>query len=619
MSFLTNIPVGARSMNGLLSFTDGINTYEDGGIQFGDGTTISSMGDIVGLSANNQLTGLNNFSADTTFSTLSSSGDSSFNSLNVITNETVGGSLTVGGISSVNQLKLNDTMLYIHTETDANHSLVYNAGVDGPILSGWRGGMLKSNEVSGIALQWNPTNVTIGYTTISSSNSTGSLIVGGGVGVGGKINAANLNITGESTLNALSVTNNEIIGGTLTVTGTSSVSTISSSGAATLNSLFITGASSVNELTLNNNPLYLRSYQDSNHSLVYDATLDGPILSGWTSGALKSKKSTENALQWNETDVTIGYSTPSSSNTTGSLLVKGGIGCEGRVSALHFRATSGSTLNSLTVSTDETVEGTLSVVGLSTLNLLQVTNSVIVGGESYLHKSVDVTENISCNGAILGKDFFYYNDGANITDIANTVLITATGTEVLCYTIETAPFANHEVLVNVPFSGYFSFGSVAYQQGFINGLTITPTTNANVKIYRNGIFYKNTTATYTGMVSSYLRTFMPGGTPPNSDAAGEQYIGNFSFSFLTYHSFTTDTYTAYMYPEYTTRTGPNYSNVIYGLRLNCTNIESITGNYASLSYFETTNLSGYTGPSVTKKGLISHKRRWVHILLEIYG
>jgi hypothetical protein len=92
-------------------------------------------------------------------------------------------------------------------------------------------------------------------TTASSSNTTGALIVGGGAGIAGAVNAGGAIKTTDTTASIGTTTGSIIAGGGLGVAGAAFIgSTLNAAGAATLQStLSVTGASTLTGITLAGN------------------------------------------------------------------------------------------------------------------------------------------------------------------------------------------------------------------------------------------------------------------------------------------------------------------------------------------------------------------------------
>jgi hypothetical protein len=119
----------------------------------------------------------------------------------------------------------------------------------------------KTHMVAGL---WNITN-----TTGSTASATGALVVAGGVGIGGAINAgsssSNHVLNGNVYIGTLSIGNNHTISGNLTV-GTSSASNHNFVGTVTIGS-----SSSQNQTIIGN--LTVGSSTTNNHSIVGTLTL----------------------------------------------------------------------------------------------------------------------------------------------------------------------------------------------------------------------------------------------------------------------------------------------------------------------------------------------------------
>ena len=100
-----------------------------------------------------------------------------------------------GNMSIVGQINLSDTPLYLRG-SDPNHYLQYNSVVDGPSLQGYNGGRLGTSSNSSV-LTWNNNSITTGTgnfsglaisgTTESTSTTIGTVTVKGGMGITGNV------------------------------------------------------------------------------------------------------------------------------------------------------------------------------------------------------------------------------------------------------------------------------------------------------------------------------------------------------------------------------------------------------------------------------------------------
>lgn len=108
--------------------------------------------------------------------------------------------------------------------------------------------------------------------------------------------------TDEGGANAATLANNA---GALRLQNSASASTITLSGNTTTfaNNVAITGSTSLGNVRLNDNPIYLRSGSDNTHGIVYNSTSDGPNIFGFTGGRLSVQSNTP--MTWNSTDINI--------------------------------------------------------------------------------------------------------------------------------------------------------------------------------------------------------------------------------------------------------------------------------------------------------------------------
>lgn len=103
---------------------------------------------------------------------------------------------TTNGISTGN-IRLNDNIIYMRTNSDVNHGLKYSSGPDGLLLWGNAGGRLASNP--------NGTNIVMGWNTtgITSSNGTFTNITTSNIIASTNISSAALYSTNLTTTNAV--------------------------------------------------------------------------------------------------------------------------------------------------------------------------------------------------------------------------------------------------------------------------------------------------------------------------------------------------------------------------------------------------------------------------------
>jgi len=153
---------------------------------------------------------------------------------------------------------LNDNNIYLRENGDTNHYLKFNSTYDGPILAGYSTGAFGVTNPGSFTeiLKWDSNSVDV---------------------------TGDLNITGGITSNGVSVA---------TTTVTDSLLPKSNG--------ILTG-----NMYLNSNTIYL--VQDSNHYIKHNSIYDGPIIAGWTSGALgvTNPGSFTEKLKWNDNGINV--------------------------------------------------------------------------------------------------------------------------------------------------------------------------------------------------------------------------------------------------------------------------------------------------------------------------
>ncbi|MEO1437036.1 MAG: tail fiber domain-containing protein, partial [Bacteroidota bacterium] len=236
-------------------------------------------------------------------------------------------------------IRINDNDLFLRNGTDVKHGLGWyglnklfnNVGVDGPVLYGNSGGALAAlNAVdTTINLRWTG-NGQVGIGTTSPKN---RLDVEGEIAIGrtysgtntapsnGAIIEGNVGIGTTSPKNRLDVEGGIAIGNTYSGTNTAPSNGAIIEGNVGIgtdvpdNKLDVEGS-----IRINDNDLFLRNGTDVNHGLGWYGVqrpfpgfmFDGPVLYGFSGGALGTTASTQKtALTWNSNgNVGIGTDNP---------------------------------------------------------------------------------------------------------------------------------------------------------------------------------------------------------------------------------------------------------------------------------------------------------------------
>ncbi|MFM2092009.1 MAG: hypothetical protein RLZZ127_2498 [Planctomycetota bacterium] len=232
----------------------------------------------------------------------------------------------------------------------------------------------NGNGVSGAPTISLPSTVTLAITwsaaqsitnaTASSSTTTGALVVTGGVGIGGALYAGGAvrftagTASTSTATGTLVVTGGVGISGAAFVGGAVSITSTTASTSKTTGALIVSGGvgiagtvwadflrmSTASNLNADANSLYI-SQNATNTSVanriqtgyagqiwLNNATGNHYLRAGTTAAASSSITWVETLL-WNESQVVIGPSTASTSTTTGALVVTGGLGVGGQVTA----------------------------------------------------------------------------------------------------------------------------------------------------------------------------------------------------------------------------------------------------------------------------------------------
>ena len=88
------------------------------------------------------------------------------------------GTTSFSGTTSLGLTTLNDNPLFMRGSTDSNHSLQYNATVNGPLLKGFNGGFLGTITKNDI-LTWNSAGINHSVSIAGNTNCVGNILLGG--------------------------------------------------------------------------------------------------------------------------------------------------------------------------------------------------------------------------------------------------------------------------------------------------------------------------------------------------------------------------------------------------------------------------------------------------------
>ena len=399
-----------------LAGTAGTISTTTGALQVAGGVGIAGSLYIGGDITATSLTLSGTFSpAALTLSSTAGTASTSTGALQVRGGVGVAGGLFVGGI-----LTITNTAIAISTATGAIR-VVGGVGVGGDI---WAANIYSNGELvaTGVAA-FNGGNVSntiyINTTTVSTSTTTGALVIKGGIGIGGNIIIGSAATSTSTTTGALIVSGGVGVGGDIYIrgqiidtvtglayglqtTGTTStflISNITNSTSTTTGALVVTGGvgigrdlnvggtvTATNLTTIGGNGQITGVYQ-LNATNINVTNLTATNLS-FAGGNVTSPLSITNT-------------TESTSTTTGALIVAGGVGVGGSVYASNLYTAGGSgiisgvyQLNSQNISATGTVALSGSVITVltstntttavsTTTGALVIAGGVGVGGSVY--------------------------------------------------------------------------------------------------------------------------------------------------------------------------------------------------------------------------------------------
>ncbi|NAR77920.1 hypothetical protein GPS55_15265 [Acinetobacter haemolyticus] len=405
---------------------------------------------------------------------------------------------------------------------------------------------LKNTNIAGTLTTTGNTTVggtleVTGATTLSNVTTTGSATIGNGLTVAdGATSLKNTNIAGT-----LTTTGNTTVGGNLGVTGTTALKntnvtgSLSTSGNTSTATLSTTGAATIgNGLTVTSGTTALQNTNITNLSTTGNASVGGTLgvtgLATLNSGAdLNNQKITKLAAGTANTDAA-NYGQVKASKTEvaagTNISVTPTTGGDGQTvytvktidnpNFTTVTTTGAVNANSLAVTSNATVGGTLGVTGTTTLNdkLTVSKNGAAITGATTVTGTLDVTGNTSVGGTLGVTGLATLSNGANLnskqitglaagtanTDAANYGQVKASKTEVAAgtnisvtpttggdgqtvYTVKTIDNPN---FTTVTTTGAVNANSLAVTSnatvGGTLGVTGTTTLNDKLTVSKNG-------------------------------------------------------------------------------------------------------------------------------------
>ena len=304
------------------------------------------------------------------------------------TSSTTGGLHVSGGFSSGKNIFAGGKITSSDTGSFANGSLIVNAGSSSLVVAGPTLGV--SGSGSDISISLTPKgngNVGIVGSVDSSSTTSGTLVVTGGVGVSGSSYVGgSLSVGGDILLP------NTYADGSVLLSSSGKVSKLSigtSGYILTSDGSKPTWTAPANQnsttylITTNTSGIGLKSNSTDNST----STTTGSIV---TSGGLGVAKSVVVG-----DSLSVGSTTSSTNTLTGSLVVSGGVGMAGSLNV--GGSLSGS---SLSVSSS-TVSGSLTTGSLVVSSSGVITGGATVGGDLLVQGSLSTNTNVSVSGKIV--------------------------------------------------------------------------------------------------------------------------------------------------------------------------------------------------------------------------
>lgn len=364
----TTSPQYELDVAGTVRATDyiGVSITASGNVNVGNliatGGLTASNATLASVTSSGPISGTTGTFGNIYTALLTSSGAATVNSLGVNSTATVGGNLSVTGITS-----LSDSV-YIGGVVTGNSTATFNGGIESTTIgaaspeSGTFTNLTATSSTSITTLDASGT-VLITDTTISLDYTTGALIVAGGTGIGGNLNVGeDVTATGN-----LDITGNGYIDGTLTA----------------------------GELHTN-----------------ADATITGNITA--TIGSFTDSINIATNTIITSTQIAMDATTPSTDYATGAVVVSGGVGIGGNLNVLGSVSTSNLIVNggdltnvnignitfsNTTIST-KLVDGNVTIAPTGT-GIVEVTSDLNVAGSgdfaSVSAGNVSVTNQITTN------------------------------------------------------------------------------------------------------------------------------------------------------------------------------------------------------------------------------
>jgi hypothetical protein len=313
----------------------------------------------------------------------------------------IGGNINVGG--TVNRLTGNTASTSTSTGTLV---VTGGVGVSGNIYAGGSlnvvGSIVASDllavpSIDSSYIFVDNGNITINGGNASTSTTTGALLVGGGAGIGGNINVGGTvnRLTGNTASTSTS-TGTLVVTGGVGISGNLNVGGSFSAGNLNANDMVVAG-----NLTVSGNTTILNTetvrVEDHNIELGNVTTPTDTTANG---GGITLKGATDKTLTWSSStnawtsnqDFRVTTNTASTSTSTGSLVVTGGVGIGGAIYAGSIQNTPiGNTTRNTGAFTTLTSNGATTFTA-NTASTSTVTGTLVVTG------GVGVSGNLNVGG-----------------------------------------------------------------------------------------------------------------------------------------------------------------------------------------------------------------------------
>ena len=382
-TFSSNVYVSGMITSGAgLSMDNDATFYKSVYLLSTTDSTSSSTGSMIldgglGVQKNTNVGGSFSVTGSATLgSTLSVAGNSSLSGVLTVSNTTettssgVGSIISSGGITAAKSLRSDLGNLYMGGDlvlsTNPTSGVVALNGVRSSLKINTAGeynvyvnsGSSVDLNISDGVVVANQAGLAVHSTAESSSSSSGALIVDGGVGVAKTLNVGENIVCGTGTVTAVTMD----VTGTTNSTSTSSGSIITSGGIGVVKNAYIGG--SLDVATVSGTKSNIGSIQittDSNGSNWISSGDASRTEGSWETLKLAPYGSTTTSLLTVGTNsISVDLSTESSSNTTGAVVISGGLAVTKKINA----------------ASDVNIGGNLSVTGnLSSANGISFSNT----------------------------------------------------------------------------------------------------------------------------------------------------------------------------------------------------------------------------------------------------